>query len=88
MANPEVIELPKGEWTLVAQAVTRGQIHILEYEPNYYHTYRISGEDAPTEQPMATDPPMYRRSIPIIHSEPIDVYLYVKTADGKVRVDL
>ena len=92
MPDPAIVTCTKGQWTIVATAVTTGQVNRIEKRPVYYQTYRPTGEAAP-------DPVTDKlEKIPIFlgndqeaieASEQIDVYIFVSgTVDGKVRVDV
>lgn len=87
MANPVVTACTKDAWTKVATNVTSGQVHILSKAPNQYsHTYRATGEAAPTTLTEAVV--MAQISMPISAPTAIDVYIYAHGAAGSVRVDL
>jgi hypothetical protein len=87
MANPAVTACTKDAWTKVATNVTAGQVHILSNAPNQYsHTYRLTGEAAPTT--IAEAVVMSEVSLPISAAAAIDVYVYAHGAAGSVRVDV
>lgn len=86
MADPLIVECQKDEWTKVATNVTTGRIWIKKKTPTYLQTYRMTGEDAPTDKSDAV--PIYENSIPISHSAGIDVYIQPVGKAGTVRVDL
>lgn len=90
MANPFFIECEKNQWTLVCSNVTTGKLWRARVGANYLHTYRDSGDPAPTErgegmQIFTDNEPNYE----IIKSNiGIDVYIYPVNKNGRVRVDL
>lgn len=87
MADPVVTACAKGAWTKVATSVTSGQIHLLSNAPTQYsQTYRMTGEDAPTDLSDAVV--IGQTSIPISAPASIDVYVYAHGSAGSVRVDL
>lgn len=87
MADPTIVACTKNAWTKVATNVTAGQIHILSSAPSQYsHTYRMTGEAAPTTTAEAVV--MSAVSIPISAAAAIDVYIYAHGAAGSVRVDV
>lgn len=87
MANPAVVACTKDAWTKVATNVTAGQVHILSKAPSQYaHTYRLTGEAAPTTLTEAVV--MSQTSLPISAAAAIDVYVYAYGAAGSVRVDV
>jgi hypothetical protein len=87
MANPAVTACTKDAWTKVATSVTSGQVHILSNAPNQYsHTYRVTGDPAPTT--LAEAVTLSQVSTPISSPSNIDVYIYAHGAAGSVRVDL
>lgn len=89
MANPVITACPADTWTKVATNVYRGQVHLISFSPNkYLHTYRDTGEAAPSASTEGV--PVSDSSLPIIadSTEPIDVYIYAIGVAGSVRVDL
>ena len=86
MANPDVIVCPADVWTLVAEAVHTGVIHIDDTSPNMYlQTYRDTGQAAPTDFTGAMPfDPLFQISM----NEPIDVYVRAVRKAGRVRADL
>lgn len=86
MANPVITACPVNVWTKVATNVTSGQIHIKDTRPGVYlHTYRTSGEAAPTLQTEGVAIP--GPSIPIQATAGIDIYIWPTGVAGSVRVD-
>lgn len=89
MANPNVINLTKDTWVKVATNVFTGVIHKMLNSPSgYIQTYRLTGESAPSDTSegiicFVNDLPEEIKS-----SVGIDVYVYAKKNDGKVRVDV
>lgn len=87
MANPAVVVCAANQWTKVATSVTSGQLHLLSRAPSQYsHTYRDTGQAAPTDLSEAVV--IDRVSIPISAPVNIDVYVYAHGVAGNVRVDL
>lgn len=91
MGNPIYPVLcPKDQWTLVAENVVTGQIHRKSEKPSiYFHTYRLTGEAAPTTIDEGIK--LFMNSVisePITASSGIDVYIWTTEEDGVVRVDL
>jgi len=92
MADPVVTSITAVDtWQKVATNVTAGQVHIMNpHEQLYYHTYRMTAEDAPTD--TAEGVVFEDNSITISASAGIDVYIYTSTAGsattGSVRVDV
>ena len=101
MANPLVVNiLTEWVWQKVATAVVSGNIYRLTSVVDYYQTFRLTGQAAPSNPSLGTLQAEAVRMFeinnpePIGHSEPIDIYILVKfdntlaLKDGKVRVDL
>lgn len=89
MANPVATSIVKGAWRLVATNVTSGIIHKLDVSPSrYLQTYRLTGEAAPTDINEGAILFENGSSESIESSDPIDVYVWAKDADGSVRVDV
>lgn len=87
MANPVVTACAANAWTKVATNVTAGQVHVLSNAPSQYaHTYRATGEAAPTT--LAEAVVISQVSLPISAATAIDVYIYASGAAGSVRVDV
>jgi len=87
MANPAIVACTKDTWVKVATNVTAGQVHKLSSAPSQYsHTYRATGEAAPTTRAEAVV--MSAVSLPISAAAAIDVYIYAHGAAGSVRVDV
>lgn len=83
--DPTEVAVAADAWVKVATNVTAGQISIL-YPTNddWYWTQRGTGEAAPT-----TEDPFVKfnfQNLIIDSSVAIDVYAYVKTTAGRVRV--
>jgi hypothetical protein len=87
MANPEIIDCPADQWTLVATAVTSGLVHIFQGEGlKWLQTFRDTGETAPTD---TSDSVQFNEPTELISSNAaIDVYVWPNGDAGKVRVDL
>ena len=87
MANPDYpVICIAGEWTKVATAVTLGTVWIKDNQATYQQTYRVTGEDAPDEDP-SEGVSVTLPGAPIGHPVPIDVYIWASGHDGAVRVD-
>jgi len=89
MANPVIVDItPKDTWVKVATAVTYGEVWVINNDPNYLHTYKLTGEAAPndtTDRPKAVNLDI---NASIAHDALIDVYVMATGAVGQVRVDL
>ena len=90
MANPAFINLTKDIFTLVATAVTTGQVHRINTQPRaYLSTYKLTGEAAPANDATLGVPAFVPSDIEeISSSEQIDVYLMPVGVAGRVRVDV
>lgn len=87
-ADPDLIVINEGAWQKVATNVTTGQIHIATTKPDgYFQTYRITGNPAPTLQDEGIYIPWGTTQI-ISSAAGIDVYIYCKGSNGKIRLDL
>ena len=91
MANPVYpVTCTQGQWTKIATAVTIGQIWRMEKKAIYFHTYRLTGEAAPTtiNEGAQIFPEEYPVFEIISAHQQIDIYIWCKNADGIVRVDV
>ena len=90
MSNPVFVDCPADTWTKVSTAVRSGQVWRSKRKPQYLHTYRETGDSAPTERSegMPVFPLDDIDVIDIEDSNLIDVYLYAIEFDGRVRVDI
>ena len=101
MADPLVVDIgTEWAWQKVATSITTGMIHRLSTDVDYYQTYRLTGESAPSSPTLGTIPEEAVRMFELSGSEQIssstaiDVYIMVKYdntlagRDGKVRVDI
>lgn len=92
MANPVVIEIPKGVVTKIATNVTIGAIRNLSRDTTMFFTTRITGADAPTAAAMALEMSLMFTDDGIndyiSNSVAIDVYVMSPNGDGKIRADL
>lgn len=100
MSNPVIKSIPEGEWTKAASAVTSGMLYLLDASVNYYQTYRLADETAPTNPVEGVLPEEAIRifnnenQAQISNHEPIDVYIIAYDKDGntsetgKIRVDI
>lgn len=86
MADPVITLIPADTWTKVATAVTSGFIHILSpTDKEWYQTHKDTGGSVPTEEPEVK---LNFQSEAISSLSSIDVYVYHKNSDGRIRVDL
>jgi len=88
MTAPILVDVDQGQWTLVVEGVTHGIIHQIDQDFKYFHTWRFTGEDQPTETPTDEGVRIAARSIEIKSDVKIDVYLAGLDKAGKVRVDV
>ena len=89
MANPSVVVITKGQWVPVAINVFSGTINRLNTKPDIYlQTYRLTGEAAPTLETEGAILFEEFSAEPIESPDGIDVYVWAKGFDGKVRADL
>lgn len=91
MPNPVFVDCPVGTWQIVATSVVSGQIWRASLAPDIYiHTYRLTGDPAPTERSEGTTifVDTEREVEYISASLPIDVYIYAVGDAGRVRVDV
>ena len=101
MANPLVVDIStEWVWQKIATSITTGMIHRLSTDVDYYQTYRLTGESAPSTPTLGTLPEEAVRIFEngnqesISSSVAIDVYIMVKYddtlagRDGKLRVDV
>ena len=88
MADPIAIDCPAETWTLLASAVTNGQLVVLEPRAAYQLTYRMSPSVPPSTQQEIEDAPKLQALCCRIESVlPIDVYCYVpEGTDGRIGV--
>jgi hypothetical protein len=84
MPNPAIITCTKDTWTKVATNVATGAIYQLTVG-KCFQTYRLTGDTAPTNLLEGVD--LITPVDTIQASAGIDVYIYSKGADRKVRVD-
>lgn len=88
MSNPVFYDTPKNQWTKIATNVISGTVHKLK-NSSYMQTYRLTGAAAPT---LASDGvKMFQENSfqeSISHPQGIDVYVYCKILDGRVRIDV
>lgn len=88
MANPVIVALTNNTWIKVATAVTSGNLYIANTtHRKLYITYRVTGDDAPTD---LVDAKIYEGKEQFIDStEEIDVYVQCSSRsglDGSIRV--
>ena len=89
MPNPAIVACSTGAWTKVATNVQSGFVWLLKTSSFYYHTYRLTGQDAP--DPVTDKAEQVRIPKPglsISASAGIDVYVFCKVIAGSVRVDV
>ena len=85
MANPILVDCPAGQWTLVATNVVTGFIYTKQARSTIYmHTYRLTGEAAPTNRDEGVQ---FISVAPIVATQGIDVYIWAENDNGRVRVD-
>ena len=93
MADPVIIDIPKGVWKKVAANVLVGFIDKMTSLPNeYYFTSRQAGNPTPAQ----IDPnhaafdgiPKFLEglTVAIQANEPSDIWILTLSADGKVKV--
>lgn len=89
MANPVFpVATTAGAWTKVATNVTTGILHKKKTDINYWQTYRMTGEDAPTTKAEAVKMFVENPIVEQISSySGIDVYVWSDEA-GVLRVDV
>ena len=100
MADPAVVSMnTEWEWVKIASGITVGSVHMVNRMPCYYRTYRVTGEDAPSNPSVGTMPDEAIRIFldtteeKIRANQLIDVYLLCVNHDlinkdtGKVVVD-
>jgi hypothetical protein len=87
--TPTFVNIPADTWTLVANAVTDGVVHIKTPHVNgYLHYYKVDGEGAPSASDDTLGIPFEGRSAVISADAAIDVYIFSRNRAGRVRVDL
>lgn len=90
MANPVFVDCPANTWTKVATGVVTGLVWKAKTAVKYLHTYRDTGEAAPTTRdegmPIFTEEESNFEEISAAMA--IDVYIYPIGDSGRVRVDL
>jgi len=89
MADPVLIPVVKGSWVPVATNVTTGQLWRIIKTASYLMTYRMAGNPVPTLETEGV--PIFVNgeiSAPISAVAAIDVYLWARGVDGKIRADL
>jgi len=91
MANPTQVTLTTaGTWYKIASGVTHGWIYIQDLSMNYFYTYRLAGDTAPSgsvadEIPF---PATYQDGVEISSSEAIDVYVKADENSGSIVVSI
>lgn len=90
MANPAFVDCTENTWTLIATNVVTGNVRKITNGPTYLHTYRETGDPAPTLSTEGVLIFVEEESLyePISATSGIDVYIYCISDDGRVRVDL
>lgn len=90
MANPVFVDCPAGVWTKVATNITTGQIHKVDVTPQeYLHTYKQTGDAAPTDRSEGVRIFIGANISEIIsHNTGIDIYIFPVLSAGRIRVDL
>ena len=85
---PTFVNIPAETWTLVADAIQSGVVHIKT--PNihgYMHYWKKDGQAAPTSTDYTLGIPFDGNSAVIAADEDIDVYIWSWKQAGRVRVD-
>lgn len=85
MAKPKIKSLTKNTWVKVATNVSSGMVWALTLGPVYLHTYRPTGQAAPTSRAEGVK---LDESMQIYSLTGIDVYVMAAEYAGKVRVDV
>lgn len=90
MANPSPpLTITENQWTKVAIGVFTGNIQRLNTNPNIYlQVYKMTGEAAPTLESEGAILFEESSSETIESDDAIDVYIWAKGNDGKIRADL
>ena len=88
MSNPVGIDCPKDVWTLVASGVLTGKLENDDSDADYFATYRVAGDPAPTTLDNATRIFSDTKDAGISSTEAIDVYIQCQTKDGRVVVSV
>lgn len=88
--TPTFVDIPKDTWTLVANAVTDGVVHlkIPNGRHGYMHYYKKDGEAPPTATDDTLGIYFDGNSAIIAADSAIDVYIFSRYQAGRVRVDL
>ena len=87
--TPTFVNIPADTWTLVADAVLAGVVHIKEpHLEGYMHYYKVDGEGAPSASDDTLGIPFVGDSAVIASDAAIDVYIFSRRNAGRVRVDL
>jgi hypothetical protein len=87
--TPTFVSIPANTWTLVANAVTDGVVHIKErHSHGYLHYYKVDSEAPPAAADDTLGIPFDRYSAVISSDAAIDVYIFSRYEAGEVRVDL
>lgn len=92
MANPLVVEIPKGEVVPIAINVTRGWLRNLKRYTPILATTRITGQLAPSEEEILEEGNVLFAldgvNEEIKNDVAIDIYVISPNIDAKLRVDL
>ncbi len=99
MTNPSSQTITKETWTKVATSVKTGQIWFLDSSPDYYHTFRDTGDPVPTGDPSMgpvafligakkVSEKNIGGSLPIGTNVDSDIYIYCADADGRIIVEV
>jgi len=88
--NPQFpVLLTENTWTKIASAVVTGTIYNKNSGADYFQTYRIPNDPAPTDLAEGVGMFLEPQGFEEIKSDsPIDVYVYALGDQGKLRVDL
>ena len=88
MANPAFVTCTADTWVKVATAVQTGQLWKANTSPDYFQTYKITGDPAPTTRGEGMALFSNGISESISSAVLIDVYVYAAGSAGRVRVDV
>jgi hypothetical protein len=88
MPNPQIVQCPQNQWTLIATDQIFGYLYSMSKKPeSYLFTYRLTGEPAPTE--ITEGSPIFRTDEKkfIISGVGIDIYVMAVGNSGAIRYD-
>ena len=93
MADPVIVDIPKGAWKLIAENEIKANAEVLNQKPTaYYFTTR----DYPSVAPLIADPAdsdfegvpkfLEGREVSLGGTVPTDHWVFCTGSDGKVKV--